>query len=1025
MPKTDSPRVDPRNYQQLLEDAECIVPLYTPEWNIADEKDTGYALLRIFTHMQEEIVNRLNCVPDKNFTAFLEMLGIRLMPARPARVPVTFYLPERLSGGVFVPARTQVATEKTEKNGALTYETVNGLFATSAALYEIYCVDPKKDEIFWYSNNIRENKEFRIFTGKNLQEHVMYLGHDDLFKLEKPAEIKLIIELESGSIEELKNMTWEYWGDDEEKPKRFEVSEKNENDIIILNKRQEGEIKKKKINGIESHWIHCRFNKPIVIKKIKIKDVTSASIEPGIKPDICFYNFIPIDCCTGKKFYPFGKQPRLFDTFYIASREAFSKKKATIKINFERTNENAPIPNNIELSWEYWNGTLWQPLGITDNNNTINKFELKKTNQCYNGFIKFDCKKDLKETEVNGEKNYWIRVRLINGDYGKEEFTKEKGENKWIVTPNFNQPIITNIGIEYSFNNSGEIDLQYCIAKNNLEFQDFTHKIKENTRFKPFIPLQEEQTTLYLGFNDAFRKGNISIFFSLPEEINHLEVKPKIHWTYWSKASNLETASFERIKLISTEGIAIGTELLFEESSGIETISESAMVKSLSGKEIILDNRLDNTYTTAANVLKRTHLEVTDNTKYLTKSETLEFIGPATQSKTPAFGKESFWLMGTFVQSKKTETLIKGIYPNTIWAKQIETIDDEILGSGDGEKKHFKFIRSPVMSPEIWLIEGKLISREEKEALLKDDIPIREVPDETGKIMETWVRWKAVEDFIDSRPRSRHYIIDHAIGQVQFGDGTKGMIPPIGKNNIRANYKSGGGVNGNIMKHEINVLKSPIARIDRVINHEPAEGGSDTELLEEVLERGPHVIKHRDKAVTVEDFERIAREASNYIARTKCSIEGSTIKIIIIPKSEDDRPQPSPGLTKTVRDHLLKRSLNSILSRSLEVTGPCYNEVKVTVDVFPESIDDVIHLEKMIIKRLKEYLHPLTGGPENRGWEFGRGVHISDVYSMLEAIDAVDHVENLTLNCAPEDIKIQKSENVSSGEHRITMKLRS
>ena len=43
------------------------------------------------------------------------------------------------------------------------------------------------------------------------------------------------------------------------------------------------------------------------------------------------------------------------------------------------------------------------------------------------------------------------------------------------------------------------------------------------------------------------------------------------------------------------------------------------------------------------------------------------------------------------------------------------------------------------------------------------------------------------------------------------------------------------------------------------------------------------------------------------------------------------------------------------------------------------------------------FLHPLTGGPDARGWPFGRDVFISDVASLLESIDGVDYVETLTL----------------------------
>ena len=1025
------PKIDARNFQELLEERKSVASLYAPEWNVGDEKGVGVVLLKIFTHMQEEIISRLNRVPEKNFTAFLDMLGIKLMPAQPAKVPVTFYLAEGIPGGVLVPARTQVATAETEAHEALTFETKNNFSATSATLEEIYSIDPGRDVILSHLDDLKAKREFKIFDEdkKNLQEHVLYLGHGDLFSLKEQAKIKLKFEFVSGSVKDLANLSWEYWGEDEKIPEKFIVS--TEENLIVLTSK--GEIKEKEIKGITSHWIHCRLNRITdksilpVISKIQIRDVAP---EKSIKPDLGFYNSIPLDLTT--EFYPFSTQPRLFDTFYIASKEVFSKKKAKIKVTFKREAEKPDSkPTDVMLSWEYWNGTLWQPLKIKENR--INNFILeKKENGHSEGYIEFYCPEDFEVAEVNGQGNYWIRVHLIKGDYGKEEFTKKPKQNEeskqgevWVVKPNFKPPLISDIGIEYSLEK--EIDPQHCLAYNNLEYRDFTKESKGNAGFKPFIPLTEKHPTFYLGFKGALKKGNTSIFFSLVEKIYPVDARPEIKWTYWSEAPKLseDMKNAKDVNLISMEGIGIGTELLFEESFDAETMTETAGVESHSDNEITLDRKLDCKYTKTARIFKRTYLEVSDNTEYLTTSGTLEFIGPSEQIKTRKFGKECYWLMGTVIKDLAEvfeQPLIRGIYPNTVWAEQVETIRDEILGSSDGEKrKSYKFIKSPVISPEIWVREK--ISKDEKEALSKEEIQIQEIKEESGKVMETWIRWKAVEDFFDSGPRSRHCIIDRALGEARFGDGINGMIPPVGRDNIKTNYKSGGGVKGNVAKDEINILRTPVTSVDRVINHEPAEGGADTELLEAVFERGPHLIKHRDRAVTEEDFERLARAVSSSIARTRCFTKGDKLKIIIIPKGEEDKPMPSAGLMKMVEKHLRERSLNLILPKSIEVREPSYKEVKVTVDVVPESIDQAIPLEKEILKRLKEFFHPLTGGHEKRGWEFGRDVHISDVYALLEGIKGVEHVEKLKLNGKSEDVKVKEFRPVCSGEHRIRMKL--
>ena len=51
------PKIDAREFQALLDEKKAMIPLYTPEWDLSDEKDVGSALLKIFTHMQLEIIN--------------------------------------------------------------------------------------------------------------------------------------------------------------------------------------------------------------------------------------------------------------------------------------------------------------------------------------------------------------------------------------------------------------------------------------------------------------------------------------------------------------------------------------------------------------------------------------------------------------------------------------------------------------------------------------------------------------------------------------------------------------------------------------------------------------------------------------------------------------------------------------------------------------------------------------------------------------------------------------------------------
>ena len=73
----------------------------------------------------------------------------------------------------------------------------------------------------------------------------------------------------------------------------------------------------------------------------------------------CFHNDIPLE--EGEEgIQPFGSKPILYDTFYIACSEVFSRQGCEVRMDFDlipgRTGLFSEKP---VLSWEYWNGESW------------------------------------------------------------------------------------------------------------------------------------------------------------------------------------------------------------------------------------------------------------------------------------------------------------------------------------------------------------------------------------------------------------------------------------------------------------------------------------------------------------------------------------------------------------------------------------------------------------------------------------------------------------------------------------------
>src|SRR6266850_1720998 len=147
--KISPPKLDRRKANDLLRSLREMAPHYTPEWPGKDDDDPGVALLKIFAFISEGVISRLNRAPDRNFLAFLDMLGIRLLQARPAHAPVTFIVADGTEFPFLVPRGTQVSAPPTEQHPIdLPFETRQNMLAIPSVVAALVAVDPELDKIY-------------------------------------------------------------------------------------------------------------------------------------------------------------------------------------------------------------------------------------------------------------------------------------------------------------------------------------------------------------------------------------------------------------------------------------------------------------------------------------------------------------------------------------------------------------------------------------------------------------------------------------------------------------------------------------------------------------------------------------------------------------------------------------------------------------------------------------------------------------------------------------------------------------
>ena len=198
------PNLDDRRYRDIVGEAIGLIPKYCPEWTNHNPADPGVTLIELFAWMTEMIIYRLNRVTDKNYLAFLNLVGIRLRPPQPAHALVTFKLAGGADGQV-VPAGAQLATERVGDEEPLVFETTKELTIVPTKLLQCYSRDDED-----YTDNgafistervvLEHATGFEVFRGRRRVDRMLYLGDDRFTTVEEGATLAFRLLEMSGNM---------------------------------------------------------------------------------------------------------------------------------------------------------------------------------------------------------------------------------------------------------------------------------------------------------------------------------------------------------------------------------------------------------------------------------------------------------------------------------------------------------------------------------------------------------------------------------------------------------------------------------------------------------------------------------------------------------------------------------------------------------------------------------------------------------------------------------------------------------
>lgn len=425
-------------------------------------------------------------------------------------------------------------------------------------------------------------------------------------------------------------------------------------------------------------------------------------------------------------------------------------------------------------------------------------------------------------------------------------------------------------------------------------------------------------------------------------------------------------------------------------------------------------------------------------------SGTVEVQCPARSGIEPLAGRRLHWLRCRIAETTRVSgepavyTQPPEIYQITaaaigalIGAEHSVPEAEEVLGVSDGMPGQVFVTR---FTPVLALADGETL----------------EVETADGK----WESWEARDSFAGSGPDDRHFILDRVHGRVRLGPelhipgagvSRHGAIPPKGAVVRMRRYRHGGGAAGNVAADRLTVLRSAIPGVASVTNPRPALGGVDPQSLPAARERSALQIRTRHRAVTAEDYEFLATEATPRVARALAVAgDGAGVALRILPRVDPaDRRltlqelTPDEELLEEVDRYLAARKL---VGTPVQLLPMRFRGVSVVVNLEVAPRADVQRIETGVRESLYRYLNPLIGGDaagSRGGWPPGRSLNQGELYSIMHAFDGVDAVKILRLyemnlvtgeqGTKPlgRQVVLERDELIASGEHIVRVVRRS
>jgi hypothetical protein len=649
------------------------------------------------------------------------------------------------------------------------------------------------------------------------------------------------------------------------------------------------------------------------------------------------------------------------------------------------THQSGSNASNPELSWEYWNGA-WSKLTVTDQT-----FHLKSS-----GALTFDVPDDIQATDWAGKTDFWVRARLTGGDYGSETVKvrntpQPDGSSVQTIersTAGIKPPAVVSLVISYGITEQVLPDFLLAEDSGTVRDQSAANRTP-SASVEAFVPLSITLGRLRRDTAAAVADAN-----GTTDTEGCGGDCPGCGAGAAAEAAGTGGGA-------ASVAPATGRALFLGFSSPLS--GASVNVLSLAARETNHDAFAP---LKVEVLVSDRFMPVTtqDGSRALGETGLLTFAFGDAPTQAEFFGRALRWVRiapALVADGAAWDPSLAGLYLNAVWASATETLTRERIGSSEGAPGlTLRLARPPLLDRSLELRVREPLGDEEREALRSTDrARVLADPDLPGD----WVLWTPVNDPADSGPDDRVYALDERSGEIRFGDGTNGLIPPIGRDNIvafryqRTEPPAPGAIdlpaNAIPARAQVNLV-TPVEGVEAVFSADHAAGGSPPEPDESVLRNAAAKLRHRGRALTMRDFEDLALASSPRIAQARALMGLGGVRLVVA--MSGDSPQPGSAQRRELKRRLLSLAPASLGAAALTITGPRERELRVALRLRVDSLERAGAVRDDCARRLIACFDAARGG-NGEGWPIGACPREQDVARALDGVTHLDAIATLSL----------------------------